>query len=65
MTFMTKNKRAAITLIIGLMGLLQLMRKDRFELFHTVDVLQLLVSGACFGVAITMLLQSRRSSFGG
>ncbi len=61
----TNRQRAAITLIIGLMGLVQLMRKDRFELFHTVDVLQLLVSGACFGGAITMLLQSRRSSVGG
>jgi hypothetical protein len=47
-------------LIIGSIGLTQLMRRDRFELIHTVDVIQLLASGVCFGIAATLLLYSRR-----
>ena len=39
-------------LIIGLIGLSTLMQRPRFALIHTVDVLQLLVSGMCFGVAL-------------
>jgi hypothetical protein len=53
---MNKNRRrAVIVIIIGLIGLTTLMRRPRFETFHTVDVLQLLASGACFGVGATLL----------
>ena len=38
--------------VIGLVGLVSLIGKPRFETFHNVDVLQLLGSGMCFGVAL-------------
>lgn len=49
-----KNLTAAIAapLIIGIIGLLNLMHQDRFASFRTVDVLQLTGSGMCFGVAL-------------
>ena len=40
---------------IGSIGLFQLMEKPRFAMYHTVDVIQLLASGACFGVALIAL----------
>ncbi len=40
-------------LLVGLIGLLNLMQRPRFASIHTVDVLQLIVSGMCFGVALS------------
>ncbi len=58
---MKPRPRAAIVLIvIGLSGLMLLTRNARFEAFHTVDVLQLLASGMCFGVALAILLAALR-----
>jgi hypothetical protein len=45
----------AMPLIIGLVGLTNLMHQPRFESFRNVDVLQLLASGMCFGVALSAL----------
>jgi hypothetical protein len=45
-----------VPLIVGLIGLMNLMNRPRFASFHNVDVLQLLVSGMCFGVALAMLI---------
>lgn len=45
-----------VPLIVGLIGLMNLMNRPRFASFHSVDVLQLLVSGMCFGVALAMLI---------
>jgi hypothetical protein len=45
----------AVPLIIGLSGLTNLMHQPRFESFRNVDVLQLLASGMCFGVALSAL----------
>jgi len=42
-------------LVVGLVGLVNVMGKPRFQSFHTVDVLQLLATGMCFGVALTLL----------
>ncbi|HEV2178005.1 MAG TPA: hypothetical protein VGW33_12530 [Terriglobia bacterium] len=56
------NERRVLTrailvpLVVGFIGLAVLMRNPRFEGFHTVDVLQLLASGMCFGVALAALL---------
>ena len=47
---------AAVLLIVGLIGLLQASRNPRFAAFHTVDVLQLIGTGMCFGVALVALL---------
>ena len=46
----------AFPLIIGFIGLTQLMQRPRFASYHTVDVVQLLASGMCFGVALAALL---------
>jgi formate/nitrite transporter FocA (FNT family) len=60
-----RNKRIVPAIIapfiIGMIGLLTLMRQPRFESFHTVDVLQLLASGACFGAALAALIYLLRS----
>lgn len=40
---------------LGLMGLYNVTSKPRFETFHTVDVVQLIVTGMCFGVALGVL----------
>jgi hypothetical protein len=42
--------------LIGMIGFFNLTRRPRFELFHTVDVLQLLATGMCFGIALAALL---------
>lgn len=43
-------------LIVGLLGLMNLMNRPRFASFHNVDVVQLLASGMCFGVALATLI---------
>jgi hypothetical protein len=42
-----------IPLMIGLSGLYRVTQSASFESYRTVDVIQLLVSGAGFGVALT------------
>ena len=65
---MSRNRMAVPSIvapiIIGMIGLLSLTRNPRFAAFHTVDVLQLIASGMCFGVALAALLimlRGRRS----
>jgi hypothetical protein len=43
---------AAIVVFVGLIGLFNLMGRPRFASYHTVDVIQLLASGMCFGVGL-------------
>lgn len=47
---------AAVLILVGSIGFLQISRQARFAAFHTVDVLQLLASGMCFGVALAAIL---------
>ena len=47
---------AAVLILVGSIGFLQISRQTRFAAFHTVDVLQLLASGMCFGVALAAIL---------
>ena len=42
-----------IPLIIGLLGFFRVTENPQFESYRTVDVVQLLGSGFCFGVALT------------
>jgi hypothetical protein len=52
-------------IIIGSVGLVNLMHQPRFEAYRTVDVVQLLGSGACYGaalVALVLLLRGSRAS---
>ena len=44
---------AASAFAIGLFGLFSVMGRPQFATYHTVDVVQLLGSGVCFGVALT------------
>ncbi len=45
-----------LLVVIGLIGVVTLMERPRFQLYHTVDVLRLIVSGMCFGVALSRFL---------
>ena len=45
-----------VPLVVGIIGLMNLMQRPRFAGFHNVDVLQLLASGMCFGVALSAIL---------
>jgi hypothetical protein len=45
-----------IPLFVGLAGFHRLMQNPQFELYRTVDVAQLVGSGACFGAALTGLI---------
>ncbi len=48
-------------LFIGLLGLFELIAKPRFQAYHPVDVVQLIASGMCFGVALMWLIQRFRN----
>jgi hypothetical protein len=52
----------ALPLLFGVIGLANVMRQPRFESFRTVDVFQLIVSGMCFGVALSALFALLRRS---
>jgi hypothetical protein len=43
-------------LVVGLIGFFTLLQRPRFADIHTVDVVQLLASGMCFGVALAFLV---------
>jgi hypothetical protein len=45
-----------IPLIVGLMGFSRVSQSAQFESYRTLDVIQLLVSGACFGAALVGLI---------
>lgn len=45
-----------ILIIIGSIGLMNLMHQPRFETYRTVDVVQLLGSGMCYGVALVAII---------
>ncbi|MEP6919165.1 MAG: hypothetical protein ABJC89_26220 [Acidobacteriota bacterium] len=44
-----------VLLFVGLGGFFTLASRPRFEMFHTVDVVQLIATGMCFGAALQML----------
>ena len=46
--------------IVGVIALTNVARNQRFEAFHTVDVLGLVASGVCFGVAFALILRALR-----
>ena len=51
-----------VPVLVGTIGMVFLSRNPRFEMFHTVDVLQLLASGMCYGVALMGLIMGFRKS---
>lgn len=52
----------AVIFLVGLIGLINMMQRPRFAAFHAVDVIQLLASGMCFGIAFMALVTSFRQS---
>ena len=51
-----------VPVIVGSIGLMNLMQRPGFDSFRTVDVIQLLVSGMCFGVALSAVVALLRST---
>jgi hypothetical protein len=53
-----------VLIAVGVIGIYRVEHSPRFEMYSTVDVVQLLASGVCFGAAlagvILMLRASRR-----
>lgn len=54
---MAKKKGAlgasvAVLIVVGSIGFLNLTQRSRFQAFHKVDVLQLLATGMCYGIAL-------------
>ena len=45
-----------IPIFIGSIGFVNLMHQPRFAAYRTVDVVQLLGTGACYGVAMVALI---------
>jgi len=61
----TRRRRFAAIFVpafVGLIGLFSLINRPRFQTYHTVDVIQLLASGLCFGVALAALLRVFRGA---
>jgi hypothetical protein len=46
----------AVLIVVGSLGFINLVERPRFQLFHTVDVLQLLATGMCYGIALAGIL---------
>jgi hypothetical protein len=61
---MANIKRAIVPAMLGIIGLGAMTRNPRFETFHAVDMLQLVASGMCFGVALALLLHRGLKSSG-
>ncbi|MGH9409011.1 MAG: hypothetical protein ACRD1V_06115 [Vicinamibacterales bacterium] len=51
-----------VLIMIGSIGFLNLMERPRFQLFHTVDVVQLLATGMCYGVALAWIFVLARKT---
>jgi hypothetical protein len=49
-----------VPFLIGLGGFFDLTQKPRFASFHSVDVVQLVACGMCFGIALTGLIEFLR-----
>ena len=52
-----------VPLVIGLAGLHRVTQSPTFEIYRAVDIVQLLVSGACFGatmVGVTFMFRQAR-----
>ena len=49
-----------IVVIVGFAGLNRVMQSPNFAMYRTVDVVQLLGSGVCFGVAMVLIINVLR-----
>jgi hypothetical protein len=64
--FMAKGRsvwgRFALMLVFGGIELGFVMRSPRFQDIHNIDIAQLMVSGLCFGVALSILIGAVRGT---
>ncbi|MFZ0332776.1 MAG: hypothetical protein WAN10_13540 [Candidatus Acidiferrales bacterium] len=53
----TRNLGVTIVLlgVVGSIGFVNLAQRPRFQAFHTVDVIQLLATGMCYGMALAAI----------
>ncbi len=58
------DRTVGIAALLGVITLMPLLTSERFHAIHTVDALQLLASGACFGVAATRIFARLRTRSG-
>ena len=56
-----RSSSIAVLVLIGAIGIVELIERPRFGTYHAVDVVQLVASGMCFGVALAMLLGGSRN----
>lgn len=54
-----------VPVFVGLIGLFSLINRPRFQTYQTVDVVQLLASGMCFGIALAGMLRIFRGPIDG
>ncbi|MFZ0214023.1 MAG: hypothetical protein WBE20_03260 [Candidatus Acidiferrales bacterium] len=54
--------RILVPVVVGAIGFINLSERPRFQAFHTVDVIQLLATGMCFGVALAAIFVLLRKS---
>jgi hypothetical protein len=59
---MSLRRSVPAYLVLGLIVFGNVSRNPRFASIHTVDVLQLLVAGMCFGLALAVLAVRRRAN---
>jgi hypothetical protein len=52
----------AFPAVIGLSALLTVISRPRFQTYHTVDALELVASGLCFGIAFVGLVRFFRGA---
>jgi hypothetical protein len=52
--------RFTLMLVFGGLELFMEMRSPRFQDIHNIDIAQLMVSGLCFGVALSILIGAMR-----
>jgi len=48
-------------LLVGLIGVYHVTQSPQFPMYRSVDVLQLVASGMCFGVALAAIVRGLRS----
>ena len=59
---MPNRKSAAFAVVMGAIALTNVMRNPRWESIHTVDALQLVAAGMCFGVALAAFVWRAKAS---
>lgn len=53
-----RNRSTAVAIVmpifVGFLSIIQVSQRPRFQMFHAVDILQLVVAGMCFGAALAV-----------